>query len=38
MSSGTLWKMPRRIALSVSFPKNRSTRFSHELEVGVKCR
>ena len=35
--SGTLWKMPRRIALSVSRPKKISTRFSHELEVAVKC-
>src|ERR1019366_6747859 len=35
MRSGTLWKIPRRIALSVSFEKKISTMFSHELEVGV---
>src|SRR3972149_5162471 len=33
--SGTLWKTPRRIALSVSSRNQRSTRLSQELEVGV---
>ena len=33
---GTEWKIPRRIALSVSWAKKISTMFSHELEVGVK--
>jgi thiosulfate/3-mercaptopyruvate sulfurtransferase len=36
--SGTLWNTPRRMALSVSSLNHRSTRFSHELEVGVTCR
>src|SRR3954471_853415 len=33
----TLSKEPRRIAWRVMIPKNTSTRFSHEPEVGVKC-
>ncbi len=37
MRSGAEGKTPRRIALSVKFRNHRSTRFSHELEVGVKC-
>jgi hypothetical protein len=36
--SGTEGKTPRRIALSVKFRNHRSTRFSHELDVGVKWR
>jgi hypothetical protein len=34
----TLSKDPRRIAWRVMIPKNTSMRFSHEPEVGVKCR
>jgi hypothetical protein len=30
--------MPLRMALSVRLPNHRSMRFSHELDVGVKCR
>jgi hypothetical protein len=37
-SSLTLSKDPRRIAWWVMIPKNTSTRFSQEPEVGVKCR
>ena len=33
----TLEKDPRRIAWRVMIPKNTSTRFAHEPEVGVKC-
>ncbi len=36
--SATLVNRPRRSRLSVSSFNHRSTRFSHELEVGVKCR
>ena len=36
--SGTEWKTPRRNALSVSSRNQRSTRLSHDDEVGVKCR
>ena len=35
--SGTLLNTPRRMRLRVSSPKNLSTRFNQELEVGVKC-
>ena len=38
MRSGTELKLPRRSALSVSSRNQRSTRFSHDDEVGVKCR
>jgi hypothetical protein len=38
MRSGTLGKTPRRSAFSVSSRNQRSTRFSQELLVGVKCR
>ena len=38
MSPGTELKLPRRSALSVSSRNQRSTRFSHDDEVGVKCR
>src|SRR6266540_1926695 len=38
ISSGTLRNTPRRIALSVSSRNHRSTRFSQDEEVGVKCR
>lgn len=34
----TLGKLERRSCLSVSSLNQRSTRFSHELDVGVKCR
>lgn len=37
MSSSTLRKMPRRSRFSVRSRKNRSTMFSHEQLVGVKC-
>ena len=37
LGSGTEWKTPRLMALFVSAPNQRSTRFSHE-DVGVKCR
>ena len=33
----TLVKVPRRMAWRVMMPKNTSTRFSHDPEVGVKC-
>jgi hypothetical protein len=36
--SGTEWKTPRRSALSVNSRNQRSTRLSHDEEVGVKCR
>ena len=36
--SGTLGKTPRRRDFSVSPRNQRSTRFSQELLVGVKCR
>src|ERR1700730_2170055 len=36
-SSATLWKMPRRMRWRVISAKSRSTRLSHELDVGVKC-
>src|SRR4029079_19445427 len=36
--SGTEWKTPRRNALSVSSLNQRSTRLSHDDEVGVKWR
>src|ERR1700731_2547703 len=35
-SSSTLWK-PRRMRWRVISAKSRSTRLSHELDVGVKC-
>jgi len=38
MSSLTLRKVPRRMRLRVISAKNRSTRLSHEAEVGVKWR
>jgi len=34
---GTEWDRPRRSALSVSSRNQRSTRFNHDDEVGVKC-
>src|SRR5687767_6071066 len=37
-SCGTLVCDPRWRALAVSNPKKRSTRFSHDASVGVKCR
>ena len=37
ISSGTLWKLPRRTRFSVNSLNHRSTRFSHEALVGVKC-
>jgi hypothetical protein len=37
-SSGTLLKTPRRIRLRVISPNHRSTRFTHEELVGVKCK
>src|ERR1700704_2807631 len=37
MRSGTEWNTPRRSALSVSSRNQRSTRLSHDEEVGVKC-
>ena len=36
-SSGTLVKLSRRMRLSVMSRKNRSTMFSHDALVGVKC-
>src|ERR1700726_727259 len=36
-SSATLWKMPRRMRWRVISAKSRSTRLTHELDVGVKC-
>ena len=36
-NSPTLVKLPARTQSSVKSRKNRSTRFIHELEVGVKC-
>ena len=36
-SSLTLSKDPRRMAWRVMIPKNTSTRFSQDPEVGVKC-
>ena len=38
MRSLTLVKVPRRIAWRVMIPKKISTMFSHDPEVGVKCR
>jgi hypothetical protein len=35
--SGTLGKLPRRIAWRVMIEKNTSTRFIQLAEVGVKC-
>jgi len=35
--SGTLAKIPRRRFLSVRSRNHRSTWFSHDDEVGVKC-
>ena len=37
ISSGTLVKAPRHSRLTVRSRKKRSTMFSHEAEVGVKC-
>ena len=31
-------KLPRRIACRVMIEKNTSTKFSHDPDVGVKCR
>jgi hypothetical protein len=36
--SPTELKVPRRMAWRVMIPKKISTRFSHDPEVGVKCR
>ena len=36
-NSGTLVNTPRRKRSTVMSRKNRSTMFSHEAEVGVKC-
>src|SRR5215218_229993 len=36
--SGTDLKTPRRMAFSVSSRNQRSAMFSHELDVGMKCR
>ena len=36
-SSGTLVKLSRRMRLSVMSRKKRSTMFSHDALVGVKC-
>ncbi len=38
MRSFTLWNTPRRMALSVRSRNHRSTRLSHEEDVGVKWR
>lgn len=38
LSSSTLWKLPRRMRLRVISANHRSTRFSQEELVGVKCR
>jgi hypothetical protein len=38
MRSFTEVKVPRRMAWRVMIPKKISTRFSHDPEVGVKCR
>ena len=38
MSSRTEPKLPRRMARRVMIPKKISTMFSHDPEVGVKCR
>jgi hypothetical protein len=35
---GQLLKTPRRIRSAVIFPNQRSTRWSHEDEVGIKWR
>src|SRR5215212_7563866 len=37
LSAVTVRCAPRLSSLLVSSPNQRSTRFSHELEVGVKC-
>ena len=37
-SSGTERNTARRMAFSVSSRNHRSTRLSHELDVGVKCK
>ncbi len=37
VNSSTLLKAPRRIRSAVILPKKRSTMFSHEEEVGMKC-
>src|SRR2546427_7574004 len=36
--AATLGNAPRRMALSVRSRNQRSTRFNHELDVGVKCK
>ena len=36
--SATLVKVPRRIAWRVMIPKKISTMFSHDPDVGVKCK
>jgi hypothetical protein len=38
VSSLTEVKVPRRMAWRVMMPKKISTMFSHDPEVGVKCR
>ena len=38
VSTRTEAKVPRRMAWRVMIPKKNSTRFSHDPEVGVKCR
>src|SRR3954464_4760209 len=38
MRSATVGKLPRRSACRVMIEKNASTRFSHDPDVGVKCR
>ena len=38
MRSRTLVKLPRRMAWRVMIEKKISTMFSHDPEVGVKCR
>ena len=37
INSGTLPKLPRRTRFSVNSRNQRSTRFSHDELVGVKC-
>jgi hypothetical protein len=38
INSATLWKFPRRMRLRAISANHRSTRFSYEELVGVKCR
>jgi hypothetical protein len=37
MRSGTLVRMPRRMACRVMIPKKISTMFIHDAPVGAKC-